>query len=175
MASSSPVDHPTVATPPPVAETAGSATLDVTTPDIATAVERCFPQFPAASASAESTIAFAFDVDGVLVRGKEPVPGARETLKLLRDNSIPFIFLTNSGGKTEADQATTLAGRLGVPIEPEQVVQSHSPFHDLVPLYRDKTILVLGGIGNNIRNLAEAYGFRNVLTTSDLQVEWEHM
>lgn len=181
MASSSPSDNHPNTTSPSHAEAAGSATANIpprasiTTPDIATAVERCFPLIPAASTGAESTIAFAFDVDGVLVRGTEPIPGARETIQLLQDNGIPFIFLTNGGGKTEAKHAAVLADRLGVAIDPQQFVQSHSPYHDLVPLYRDKTVLVLGGVGDDIRNLAEAYGFRNVVTTSDLHVKWKHL
>lgn len=174
MVSHSPVSNPTNTSPSGV-EAAGSAIPDVATPGIATAAESGLSSVPAAPAGAESTIAFAFDVDGVLVRGKEPIPGAHKTLKLLQDNGIPFIFLTNSGGKTEADHAKLLAERLDVGVDADQLVQSHSPFHTLVPEYRDKTILVLGGVGDDIRNLAEAYGFRDVVTSSDLQVEWEHM
>lgn len=55
----------------------------------------------------EETIAFAFDVDGVLLRGPEAIAGARESLQYLRDNNIPFILLTNGGGSLEADKAST--------------------------------------------------------------------
>ena len=45
---------------------------------------------------------------------------------------------------------------------------SHSPFQDLVAQYQDKNILVIGGVGNAIRGVAKAYGFKNVFTPSDL-------
>lgn len=40
-------------------------------------------------------IGFVFDIDGVLLRGKKPIPSARAALDLLNDHSIPYIFLTN--------------------------------------------------------------------------------
>jgi HAD superfamily hydrolase (TIGR01456 family) len=121
------------------------------------------------------TIAFAFDVDGVCVRGKEPIPGAREALRMLQDAKVPFIFLTNGGGLTEKAHVANLSTRLNMSLDEKQFVQSHSPFHDLVPLYKDKTILCLGGHGDQIRDLAQEYGFQNVITSSDLMAEWEHI
>jgi HAD superfamily hydrolase (TIGR01456 family) len=119
--------------------------------------------------SAKGTIAFAFDIDGVLVKGAKPIPGAREAIKLLQDNDIPFVFLTNSGGLSEQDNIARLGLRLGLTLGGEgQIVQSHTPYRDLVPLYRDRRILVLGGVGDNVRDLAHDYGFRNVVTSSDL-------
>lgn len=41
----------------------------------------------------------AFDIDGVLVRGQEVLPGARESLKALEDARVPFVFVTNGGGE----------------------------------------------------------------------------
>ncbi|KAM0809139.1 putative HAD-like domain-containing protein [Seiridium cardinale] len=121
------------------------------------------------------TVAFAFDIDGVLVQGAKPIPGARETIKMLQDNNIPFIFLTNGGGLTEKDHVAKLGGRLNLTLDEKQFVQSHTPFYDLVPKYKDKTILVLGGHKNNIRDLAHAYGFNKVVTSSDLMAAWEHI
>jgi len=54
-----------------------------------------------------STPALAFDVDGVLLRGPNPIPGAREALEKLRKKKIPFMLLTNGGGSIEADKAST--------------------------------------------------------------------
>lgn len=124
---------------------------------------------PALAGSTGETIAFAFDIDGVLVRSKKALPGARETIKLLQTNGVPFIFLTNGGGLTEKAHIRRLGQRLDLPLEDEtQFIQSHTPFYDLLPLYRDKTVLVLGGVGDQIRNLAREYGFQRVVTTSDL-------
>lgn len=126
--------------------------------------------------SSGNKAAFAFDIDGVLVHGKNPIPGARETLRRLQENGIPFIFLTNSGGVTEKVNLEKLALRLGdITFDEAQMVQSHTPFHALVEQYQDKTILVLGGHGDNIRQVANGYGFRNVVTSSDLVVQDEHV
>ncbi len=118
---------------------------------------------------ADGTVAFAFDIDGVLVNGTVPVPGARRTLKKLQLARIPFIFLTNSGGVTEAANLGKLSERLGsIKFDEGQIVQSHTPFRDLVPAYGNKTVLALGGHGDNIRALAHAYGLKHVVTSSDL-------
>lgn len=144
------------------------------TTSIATIIKQYFPEMPREPAQ-KSTIAFAFDIDGVLVKGKNPLPGASETLRLLQKLNIPYIFLTNGGGLTEKDHAAKVSSRLEVDIDPDQFVQSHSPFHDLVPLYRNKRILVVGGEGDQIRHVAEAYGFNDVITSSDLFVEWKNL
>ncbi|KAI1845095.1 hypothetical protein JX266_008642 [Neoarthrinium moseri] len=125
--------------------------------------------------SSDSTIAFAFDIDGVLLKGTKPIPGARQTIKMLQDKKVPFILLTNGGGLTEKDHVAKLNLRLGLELDEKQFVQSHTPFYDLVPKYKNKTILALGGHGQNIRKLAHAYGFEKVLTSSDLLAEWEHI
>ncbi|KAI6778916.1 uncharacterized protein J7T54_003852 [Emericellopsis cladophorae] len=126
--------------------------------------------------SGHNKVAFAFDIDGVLVNGKTPIAGARETLRYLQDHGIPFIFLTNSGGVTEKVNLEKLASRLGdITFDETQIVQSHTPFRALVDEYKDKTVLVLGGHGDNIRQAANEYGFRKVVTSSDLMIQDEHV
>ncbi|KAJ1326591.1 HAD-IIA family hydrolase [Microdochium nivale] len=126
------------------------------------------------AAKSGKTIAFAFDIDGVLVRGKTPIPGARETLLKLQQSQTPFIFLTNGGGHTEAAHVAQLGSRLSLPdLKPDQFVQSHSPFHDLVDKYGDQTILALGGSGQSVRELALAYGFKRVVISSDIVAQHE--
>ncbi|KAH8671061.1 HAD-like domain-containing protein [Xylariales sp. PMI_506] len=120
-----------------------------------------------------NSIAFAFDIDGVLVKGKTPIPGARETIKMLQDSKIPFIFITNGGGLTEKAHVDRLGLRLELSLDEDQFIQSHTPFKDLVPQFQDRYILVLGGHGQNIRELAHAYGFNKVLTSSDLVAQWD--
>lgn len=116
------------------------------------------------------SFAFAFDIDGVLVRGKAPIPRARAALRKLREQSVPFILLTNGGGLTEAAHAEGVGQRLGLKIEEEQFVQSHTPFKMHVDKYKGKWVLVLGGSRDLIKKLAVAYGFDEdkVLSTSDL-------
>jgi ribonucleotide monophosphatase NagD (HAD superfamily) len=37
------------------------------------------------------------DIDGVVTRGATAVPGAAEALRRLRQQRIPFVFMTNGG------------------------------------------------------------------------------
>jgi len=66
------------------------------------------------------------------------------------------MLLTNGGGSHESERAKKLSQELEVDITEEMVVQSHSPFEDLHDL-KDKTVLVLGGIADNCRKVAEQY------------------
>ncbi|CZR69712.1 related to HAD superfamily hydrolase [Phialocephala subalpina] len=123
-----------------------------------------------------TTIAFAFDIDGVLVRSKDALPGAAKTIKMLQRRNIPFILLTNGGGSTEKDHVAILGRRLGLAgLHEKQFVQSHSPYHSLVPSLANKNILVLGGTGNKIREVAHAYGFKNVCIPSDFVKDNHHI
>jgi HAD superfamily hydrolase (TIGR01456 family) len=109
-------------------------------------------------------IAFAFDIDGVLVGSKVPLPGATETLKFLQRHKISFVFITNRGGATEKDQVADLSQLLSLPnLSERQFIQSHTPFRELVPSLADNNILVLGGVRNRIREIARAYGFKHIL------------
>ncbi len=122
------------------------------------------------SALENTTSGFVFDVDGVLCRGAEALPGAGEMLTLLRRNSIPFAILTNSGGLTEQVRAAKLSRQLGIPgaIEERQIVQSHTPFQELANEYGDKTVLAIGACGPDTLKLAQHYGFAHAVTTSDI-------
>ncbi|MCJ1403922.1 hypothetical protein MMC11_007145 [Xylographa trunciseda] len=118
--------------------------------------------------------AFAFDIDGVLIRSSKPLAGARRALQYLQSHRIPFILLTNGGGKSESERVAELTERLGVPLDTSLFVQSHTPFADLVhgtpqqqPL-KDACILVTGGHGDRCRRVAENYGFTNVITPADI-------
>lgn len=86
---------------------------------------------------------------------------------MLQERHIPFILLTNGGGKTEEEHVALIGKRLGVSLSEDQFVQSHTPYRDLVPVYGDQNILAIGGADNNIRKVAKHYGFQKVFTPSD--------
>ncbi|MEC5145825.1 HAD-IIA family hydrolase [Chitinophaga sp. 212800010-3] len=46
---------------------------------------------------------FLIDMDGVIYKGSEPIPGAVEFINSLRDRDIPFLFLTNNSQRTSRD------------------------------------------------------------------------
>ncbi|KAM0551180.1 hypothetical protein ACHAPJ_008522 [Fusarium lateritium] len=107
-------------------------------------------------------------IDGVLLRESQPIPGATETLQYLQDSQIPFILLTNGGGKHEDERVQDLSRKLKVKISAEQFVQSHTPFKGLASKLQDKNILVTGSDAAKIRNIAEQYGFERVITPADI-------
>lgn len=44
-----------------------------------------------------SKLGIVFDIDGVLIREKAVLPGARQALKMVNEAGIPHIFVTNGG------------------------------------------------------------------------------
>ena len=125
--------------------------------------------------AAAKNMSFVFDIDGVLVHGTEPIPAAKEALKMLNgDNElgikIPYILLTNGGGKTEAARCEQLTNILDSPISVDQFIQSHTPMQALSEYY--DTVLVIGGEGFKVRAAAEGYGFKNVVHPKDI-LAWD--
>ncbi len=49
------------------------------------------------------------DMDGVIYRGKDLIPGAQEFVAHMRANEIPFVFLTNNSEQTPLDLQRKLA------------------------------------------------------------------
>eukprot|EP00127_Corallochytrium_limacisporum_P003634 Clim_evm22s151 gene=Clim_evmTU22s151 len=113
-----------------------------------------------------SKCSFVFDIDGVLVRGHDPIPRARDALIMVKEHQCPFILLTNGGGVTEGEKAEQISRYLDVEITPEQVVQSHTPMQ-MYTKYYDHDVLVLGQ--GKIKEVAESYGFQRVHTIEDIQ------
>ncbi len=118
------------------------------------------------SVARPSRVGIAFDIDGVLVRGRDPLPGAREALRLVREFSAPHVFLTNGGGCPESTKAEQLSEWLGVKVAPEQVILSHSPFRSLVARHADGLVLVAGS--GQVLDVAKTYGFKDAVHVSDV-------
>ncbi|KAI0410975.1 HAD-like domain-containing protein [Xylaria grammica] len=117
------------------------------------------------------SFAFAFDIDGVLVRGGRAIPEAVEAMKVLNgDNKygikIPYIFLTNGGGKSEAERCGDLSRQLEVEIAPAQFICGHTPMSEMASKHH--TVLVVGGEGEKCRTVAQSYGFKDVVTPGDI-------
>lgn len=117
------------------------------------------------------SFAFAFDIDGVLVRGGRAIPEAIQAMKVLNGENewgmkIPYIFLTNGGGKTEAERCGDLSAQLEVDISPAQFICGHTPMSEMASQY--ETVLVVGGEGEKCRTVAEGYGFKDVVTPGDI-------
>ncbi|KAK4149278.1 HAD-like domain-containing protein [Chaetomidium leptoderma] len=124
---------------------------------------------------AAKNMAFAFDIDGVLVHGDRLIPQGKRTLQMLNgDNElgikIPHIFLTNGSGKPELARTEQLSKILQNPISTDQFIQSHTPMRALAEYY--ETVLVVGGEGYRCRDVAEEYGFKNIVVPNDI-VAWD--
>jgi glycerol-1-phosphatase len=104
---------------------------------------------------AERYEAFLLDLDGVLYRGRDPVPGAAETLVTLREMGKRLAFMTNNSWRTPVQVAEKLQG-MGIPAEPHEVVTSgQATAGVLAREAAGATAYVLGGDG--VRSaLAEA-------------------
>jgi glycerol-1-phosphatase len=104
---------------------------------------------------AERYEAFLLDLDGVLYRGRDPVPGAPETLVTLREMGKRLAFMTNNSWRTPVQVAEKLQG-MGIPAEPHEVVTSgQATAGVLAREAAGATAYVLGGDG--VRSaLAEA-------------------
>ncbi|GLC44804.1 hypothetical protein PLESTB_001212300 [Pleodorina starrii] len=133
---------------------------------------RAFSSTPVWSSSScpSGPPAFAFDIDGVLIRGKHVLPEALEAVRKLTHPDghwrYPVVFMTNGGGVCEARKAQQLSEWLGVRVEADQVILSHTPMRDLVPELAQRPVLVSGR--GDVLNVARSYGLQRVLHTRQL-------
>lgn len=116
-------------------------------------------------AAVTDKFAFAFDIDGVLIRGGRPIPEAIEAMRMLNGQNeygiiVPYIFVTNGGGKTEAERCLQLSQQLEMEVSPGQFICGHTPMREMAEKF--KTVLVVGGEGEKCRIVAEGYGFKDV-------------
>jgi 5'-nucleotidase len=66
---------------------------------------------------------YLIDMDGVLYRGHELIPGADEFLGQLRARDIPFRLLTNNSQRTRRDVVAKLA-RFGIDVDEDHIFSS---------------------------------------------------
>ncbi|KAI9156350.1 hypothetical protein LWI28_004680 [Acer negundo] len=119
----------------------------------------------------------AFDIDGVVLRGRFPIGGSSRALTRLYDDSgslkVPFLFLTNGGGIPESRRALELNELLGVNILPSQVLQGHSPFKNLLKRFENE-LIVATGKGEPALVMSE-YGFKKVLSLDEYASYFENI
>ncbi|XP_062842760.1 haloacid dehalogenase-like hydrolase domain-containing 5 [Trichomycterus rosablanca] len=111
-----------------------------------------------------------FDIDGVLVRGKTPIPAAKKAFHKLVDSSgqfiVPVVFVTNAGNCLRQKKADQLSHILGVPITQDQVMMSHSPLK-MFRKYHNKCVLVSGQ--GPVLDIAKNLGFTKVVSIDMLR------
>lgn len=121
--------------------------------------------------AATKNMAFAFDIDGVLVHGDRLIPEGKRALEILNgDNElgikIPHIFLTNGSGKLEEKRCEQLSRILQNLVDTDQFIQSHTPMSALAEYY--DTVLVVGGEKYACREVAKEYGFKDIIVPNDI-------
>lgn len=109
------------------------------------------------------------DIDGVIYRSHKLIPGADTAVQHLVTLRIPFVFMTNGGGKSEAEKAAELSELLKCPIQPDQVLMAHSPMRLLVPEFGQQRVVVVGA--PHCADIAKAYGFRRAMSIQQFQCE----
>src|ERR671927_1402772 len=67
-----------------------------------------------------NTHGFLIDMDGVIYREKQLIPGADRFISSLLDRGIPFAFLTNNSQRTRRDVAMKLS-RMGISVDEEHI------------------------------------------------------
>ncbi len=86
---------------------------------------------------------YAFDLDGVLFRGSDPISGAIEAIQALRETRAHIRFLTNNSSYTRVQHAEKLSS-LGFQADAAEVVSSASVAANLLS---EQTVYVVGEPG----------------------------
>lgn len=89
------------------------------------------------------------DMDGVLWRGDDRLPGAVDFFAFLREQNIPFVLATNNSGRHPADYVRKLA-KIGIPdVEQEQIVTSSTATADYLKTQypNGARLYVVGNLG----------------------------
>ena len=110
------------------------------------------------------------DIDGVILRGGSLIEGATKSIQRLIDHEIPYVFVTNGGGMTEAKKAQDLTKKVGINVLESQVILSHTPFKGLKKEFGHSRVLVIGGEPRCVE-VAKSYGFEKAVSVADLHAE----
>ncbi|XP_077372176.1 haloacid dehalogenase-like hydrolase domain-containing 5 [Festucalex cinctus] len=120
--------------------------------------------------SPQGSFGLLFDIDGVLVRGRTPIPAAKQCFKNLVDHQgkykVPVVFVTNAGNCMRQTKAEHLSHLLEVDVSPDQVMLSHSPLR-MFTHFHQMCVLVSGQ--GPVEEVAHMLGFKNVVTIDDLR------
>jgi len=101
------------------------------------------------------------DMDGVLYRGAEMIPGTPQFLAFLREQGIGFVLATNNATRTPQQFVDKLAG-MGVEVEPAEILTSSQATAGYLAAIapRGTRVFVVGMDG--LRTALQAAGFELV-------------
>ena len=89
-----------------------------------------------------------FDLDGVMYRGRQPVPGAAALVAMLRERGLLIRFATNNSMATRAMYVPRLV-EMGVPVDLDEIVTSTSATIDHLRAHLPdvRTVMAVGAAG----------------------------
>jgi 4-nitrophenyl phosphatase len=101
---------------------------------------------------------YLIDLDGTMYKGTERIEAASDFVKKLRDNGIPYLFVTNNSSKTPAKVAELLNG-FDIPADEKLVfTTSQATASYIYELKNDASVYVIGEEG--IRTAIEEKGLQ---------------
>ncbi len=93
------------------------------------------------------TKAYLCDMDGVLIRGGEPIPGANAFIGRMREANAPFMVLTNNSRRTPRDHQARL-NAMGLEIDADHIFTSGQATGQFLHWQRpDGSAFVIGEAG----------------------------
>lgn len=111
---------------------------------------------------------YLIDLDGTMYKGTERIEAASDFVKKLRDNGIPYLFVTNNSSRTPAQVAEKLRG-FDIPAEEALVfTTSQATANYIYDKNHAATVYVIGEEG--IRTALEEKGFRFAEEKADFVV-----
>jgi len=100
--------------------------------------------------------AFIFDLDGCVFRGSKAIPGAGETISLLRKMGRKVLFLTNNATETPESYSRKLFG-MGIPVPPEEIITSAVATALFMRKWKSGRVYMIGEEG--LKSALEGAGF----------------
>jgi HAD superfamily hydrolase (TIGR01450 family) len=100
------------------------------------------------------------DLDGVIYRGRQVLPGVKQALVRLKDSGVPVLFITNNSTRTPQATAAKISDLTGVRVDAEQILTSSLAAMELLDA-SDDPVMVVGEEG--VRSAVEDAG----LTVTD--------
>jgi HAD superfamily hydrolase (TIGR01457 family) len=123
---------------------------------------------------AERYDVFLFDLDGVLYRGSEPIPGAAEAIDRLRALGKRVAFVTNNSSRTPEVVAEALSA-VGVQAHAEEVETSALATADLLVARGVKVAFVIGeeGVREALGGVGIAIVAADAVSSEAVVVGWD--
>lgn len=104
--------------------------------------------------SAPEPHGYLLDMDGVIYRGSEMIPGSQEFVSELLARGLPFLFLTNNSRLTSRDHATRL-NRLGIKVTEKHIYTSAMATAEFLAEQRPNGTAYVLGEGGLVLSLHE--------------------